>query len=361
MLKRNRQGQLKPTQNVKVTVKGKQLPRVVHIFGANFRPELYVFPVKQCSICWKFGHSKTKCAGKGKCRICGKEHEPNAECANAPFCVNCKKGHASDSDKCPERERRRKIIKEMESRGVTYTEAERAFPRTQNRFDGLHDESDDPVLADPASTQPLYTGAVPKRRGPREVRWMDPTSSSSREISAKPPRRGSEESCSEVAKGSSYRTTIRNDRRQDNINGPELSHAASNRQRVTPERYMPRNPRRECPATSSSSESSTQLWPSEERERYNEIAVGNPHRVTEIEKLLAQLRKDILKLCRTSVWLEPVGEVLRMLKQRIQQERTEIETDQLLIEVSMQLETIIQHGEHETTPQNSTQTNNNGQ
>lgn len=285
ILKRDERGGLKPTRNVKVTVKGKEVPRSVSIYGALFKPELYIFPVKQCSVCWKLGHTRKKCAGKAKCKTCGKSHDASEPCESPPCCVNCKQGHAANSSACPEREKRnqgrKRILSEMQ---LKRADPDRAYPQTQNRFEGLPDESDFPGLGESIPVQPLYTGAVPKR---------------------------------------------------------------------TP------NTRREKSVASSPRERSSQPVQGKPRESYSVVVGGNGHRVTEIERIVAQLRQDVLRLCQGQRWLESLVEVQRNLCQRIQQQRTEIETDQLLIDVSMQLNRIIQN-EKEVTPQNNTQNKNNG-
>lgn len=176
----------------------------------------------------------------------------------------------------------------MEARRVPYAEAEKSYPRTQNRYDGLQDESEYPGLTDSEETQPLYTGATRKSHRTKGVRRATAGSNTSRENSVLSIRR-------------------------------------------------------------------------ESRTSYSVVAEGNPHRATEIERLLAQLRQDILRLCRVQLWMEPIIAVQKKLSQRIQQERTEIETDQLLIEVSMQLETIIKNGRLEVNTENRSTNNSNGQ
>ncbi|XP_055607137.1 uncharacterized protein LOC129754900 [Uranotaenia lowii] len=57
-IKRKRKENLVPTENMKITVQGGKVPEKVIIYGCPFKAEMYVYPVKQCFKCWKFGHLK---------------------------------------------------------------------------------------------------------------------------------------------------------------------------------------------------------------------------------------------------------------------------------------------------------------
>lgn len=78
--RKNRTGNLISTETIKVTVEGRLVSRSVTIFNASFLAQLYVFPVKKCNLCRKYGHSKANCKGKAKCVNCGKDHEGTEEC-----------------------------------------------------------------------------------------------------------------------------------------------------------------------------------------------------------------------------------------------------------------------------------------
>ncbi|KAL9694448.1 hypothetical protein quinque_013733 [Culex quinquefasciatus] len=109
----------------KVTVQGKEVPRAIKIYGCGFRAELYIFPVKQCSLCWKFGHTKKVCRGEAACQNCGAV-DCTDECPNQARCRNCKKGHGAADRNCPERTRRKAIVQEMVKKRIPFAEAEQA-------------------------------------------------------------------------------------------------------------------------------------------------------------------------------------------------------------------------------------------
>ena len=128
------------TNNIKVTVKGNQVPESVKIYGCPFKAELYVFPVKLCAKCWRYGHGTKSCRGKLKCKRCGRGHKEE-ECEEDPKCPNCKKDHEAGSMDCPERKRREKIRRTMLEKGASFREAAEQFPRTsRNRFELLEQD-----------------------------------------------------------------------------------------------------------------------------------------------------------------------------------------------------------------------------
>lgn len=78
--RRDRNGGLQDTTNIKVTVEGTQVPKWLKIYGCNFRPELYIFPIRQCQNCWRFGHGAKFCTAKGKMRYLRRESSHQYRC-----------------------------------------------------------------------------------------------------------------------------------------------------------------------------------------------------------------------------------------------------------------------------------------
>lgn len=296
--RKNRTGDLVNSRNVKVTVEGTEVPRSVKIFTVNFRAELYVFPVKQCLLCWRFGHTKVSCTGKAKCVNCGQHHDAHEECEGATRCINCNQNHPANSRECPERERRSKILKVMQCNRVPFAEAEKSYPKTQNRFSGLLDESEFPDLTAVETPTSPSRGAVPKTT--RRIK------------------------------------TGHQVRRRSNETG--RTSQSSSRQQIN-----------EYPAN---------------RSRPTECSIaqcGNPHRATEFERFMDRLRADIRRFCSGNDWMTPIAQLRNKLEARLQQDRTEIETDQLLIEISIELGKILE-GEtaSEMEHQNNTLDHHNG-
>ncbi|XP_059047379.1 uncharacterized protein LOC131842829 [Achroia grisella] len=77
---------------VRFCFKSNTLPPHIVGYGCRFKVEKYIFPVSQCSTCWKFGHMKRFCpTNKIKCAKCGDDHD---KCdTNIFFCINCKGKH----------------------------------------------------------------------------------------------------------------------------------------------------------------------------------------------------------------------------------------------------------------------------
>lgn len=137
-LKRKNGETLVNTKNLKIVVEGKEVPRAFKIFGVHFKASLYVFPVKQCRQCWKYGHPTSKCKSKEKCQNCGEQHEEATNvCPNQPKCVNCKKGHGASSKECPERRRREERVRKMKHDKLDEFDD---ITTTSNRYEGLEED-----------------------------------------------------------------------------------------------------------------------------------------------------------------------------------------------------------------------------
>lgn len=270
--RRDKSQKLVDTNNLKVTVQGREVPRLIKIYGVAFRAHLYIFPVKQCVQCWKFGHTKVKCHGRVLCRKCGQAHETGEdECQQSPHCINCGKEHESNSRECSERIRRINILGRMREKRIPFGEAEKEFPRNQNRFSLLAEEQCFPDFSDTDTSIGSRTGAVPKRN----PTWRQ---------------------------------------RQQNYNEG---------QGIPIERER-RNPR-----------------PREGSETSGPVITGNPHKATDFEAFIAELRREFIRFCNAKEWLKPLVELRDKLRSKILQQRTEIETDALLIEVSTNIENIL--------------------
>lgn len=131
--RKGRGEELRITEQVKVTFKGKEHPDSVFIYGVPFKVEIYIFPIKQCTNCWMYTHKTTDCKKRKKCGKCGSEHEdPN--CDDRPKCINCRGQHTANARECPERMRQRKIKEAMQKERISMTEATEKFPKENNRF-----------------------------------------------------------------------------------------------------------------------------------------------------------------------------------------------------------------------------------
>lgn len=148
-ISRMRDNVLIPTYTIKIYVNGQDLPQFISIYGVNAKVEDYIFPIKICNRCWRYGHRKTACKSKNaRCENCGLEHE-ELVCQNMTQCIHCKQAHKVTDKNCPERIRQDKIRFIMANEKLTFTEAANRFPRpnlAQNRLNSLTDFP--PLLSD---------------------------------------------------------------------------------------------------------------------------------------------------------------------------------------------------------------------
>ncbi|XP_063625271.1 uncharacterized protein LOC134797005 [Cydia splendana] len=110
------------SESVRIGFKGSRLPPHVFLCGLRIKVRPYIFPVTQCSRCWRFGHTAKMCpANKPICPKCGERH---ANCETQQFtCANCRGEHLAMSKKCPtylKEKRIRELIREF---NCTYQKA----------------------------------------------------------------------------------------------------------------------------------------------------------------------------------------------------------------------------------------------
>lgn len=110
------------SETVRLGFKGASLPSYVYIFDMRIKVEPFIFPVTQCSRCWKFGHNVKMCPSKKiVCPKCTENHE---NCNTTSFsCVNCKGPHMALQKICPIYAKERRIRELMAEFNCTYRKA----------------------------------------------------------------------------------------------------------------------------------------------------------------------------------------------------------------------------------------------
>lgn len=110
------------SESVRLGFKGSLLPAYVYIHNMKIKVEPYVFPVTQCSNCWKFGHSVRVCPStKIVCPKCKKNHD---NCETTIFkCVNCNGNHLSLDRSCPAFKKEKKLRELMAEFNCSYRKA----------------------------------------------------------------------------------------------------------------------------------------------------------------------------------------------------------------------------------------------
>lgn len=107
---------------VRLCFKGTFLPPFVFVDGLRLKVDPYIFPVSQCSRCWKLGHSQKRCpSSKIICPKCGNNH---ANCETTELkCVNCEGPHISLSRSCPVYLKEKRLRELMAEYNCTYRKA----------------------------------------------------------------------------------------------------------------------------------------------------------------------------------------------------------------------------------------------
>lgn len=115
-----------PCETVRLCFKGHFLPAHVFVGNLKINVDKYVFPVTQCSRCWKIGHPTKKCASKVVCPKCSGDH---ANCdTNKLKCPNCGGEHMALFKECPTYKKERKIRLIMSEFNCTYRKALTMYP-----------------------------------------------------------------------------------------------------------------------------------------------------------------------------------------------------------------------------------------
>lgn len=137
-----------PTATVKVTFRGQNLPEEIEIYGVKRKVQQFVFKVTQCFNCYMYGHTSKNCKRSMRCGSCGEDlKEKNTEkCKKQKKCVNCKQEHESYHKDCQERRRQQCINKAIATENLSYSEADKKYPRIKNRYEILNHEQEFPEI-----------------------------------------------------------------------------------------------------------------------------------------------------------------------------------------------------------------------
>lgn len=145
-IKKFMNGELKPTFSIKVFVKGQQLPDKIEIYGVTENVDIYVFPVKLCNRCLRYGHKEKICKStKSRCSNCGMEHDKE-NCNNQLHCVHCSGNHSALDKNCPEKVRQNQIQYVMATEKLTFIEAIARFPKNSQTQPRLQSPREFPLL-----------------------------------------------------------------------------------------------------------------------------------------------------------------------------------------------------------------------
>lgn len=156
------------SETIRLCFKNYKLPTYVYGFGCRFQVEPYIFPVSQCSGCWRFGHLSRTCPLKKiLCPKCGKNHE---NCETTVFkCINCKGPHMAMYKKCPVFLKEKEIRNIMSKMNCSYTEGLERYKVKRKEYEINTVQNLDSPYINEINQQITQTHNTDTRRSYREV------------------------------------------------------------------------------------------------------------------------------------------------------------------------------------------------
>ena len=76
------------------------LPEFILIHKAPRKVHKYIFPLRRCFRCQRYGHNYNSCRHSIRCVKCGGDHERVHCTFNSYKCANCKENHSAYDDDC---------------------------------------------------------------------------------------------------------------------------------------------------------------------------------------------------------------------------------------------------------------------
>lgn len=136
--KKDNKGNLVPTDRIRITFGGTNLPDEVAIFHKLCKVEPFIGTVMRCYKCQHFGHSTRMCRGNIRCDFCAGHHDSRI-CQNRGKleCVNCGESHQASSRLCESFIRETAIKRIMAFNNISYSEAKRDLKETKQRSTNL--------------------------------------------------------------------------------------------------------------------------------------------------------------------------------------------------------------------------------
>ncbi|CAG9791552.1 unnamed protein product [Diatraea saccharalis] len=158
----NTEGKWTKSETIRICFNNSTLPPYVYAYGCRFKVERYVFPVTQCSGCWRFGHILKFCPSKNiKCPKCGQNHK---NCTTTDIkCLNCKGKHFVLDKSCPAFLKEKEIRKIMSEENITYRKGLQIFLRQNkggNTESYINENMDCQSVVLPISSRPTYSSVV---------------------------------------------------------------------------------------------------------------------------------------------------------------------------------------------------------
>uniref|UniRef100_A0A6V7J978 CCHC-type domain-containing protein n=1 Tax=Bracon brevicornis TaxID=1563983 RepID=A0A6V7J978_9HYME len=166
-----------PSNMVKFTFKGQELPDEILIYWNVIKIEPFIARVKTCNKCQRIGHLRWNCRGQPRCNSCGGDHFSKDCTTEYIKCNNCEGNHKTFDESCKELQRAKMINMIAAHRNVEIKDAInfiqkydlKSFRETNERLNKLRREegwktSCQPFLSDwfpPLPTRDKTNTAIP--------------------------------------------------------------------------------------------------------------------------------------------------------------------------------------------------------
>jgi hypothetical protein len=138
---------LVPSMNIKIVFYGNSLPPSIDLTYYRERVHPYVYKLRQCLKCWRYGHTLFNCKSSIRCNNCGENHDEEVCQNKVAICIHCKDQHKASAKECSERTRRNNINIIMATKNISYVEAQEQFPIfTNNSYSILENLTEFPSL-----------------------------------------------------------------------------------------------------------------------------------------------------------------------------------------------------------------------
>lgn len=140
--------QLIPTYSIKIYAEGEKLPQEIKIYGVMSKVEVYLFPLKFCWKCLRYGHKQNACKSQQvRCYNCSQNDHEGKDCKSLNVsCFHCKEPHKAFDANCKERSRQDNIRKSMAYNKLSFAEAEKLNPRPSQTAQRLQSLTDFPPI-----------------------------------------------------------------------------------------------------------------------------------------------------------------------------------------------------------------------
>lgn len=120
-----------PTNNVIITFRGHKTPEKIAVYSTiNVIHQFKKKPL-QCSNCWNYGHSKSRCKAEAICIKCAQKAHGENDCKIS--CLHCNGEHTANNISCTKRIEQQHITDIMNSKKISFQAAKEIYQKENNQ------------------------------------------------------------------------------------------------------------------------------------------------------------------------------------------------------------------------------------